>query len=94
MPQRILSSCLLIFFVPKSDGTFRFVLNLKNPNEFISTKHFKLEDDRIAEKLISKNDFLVKLDFENAYLLIPVDQGSSKYLRFIFQSQYYEYLPF
>lgn len=84
------------FLTPKSDGTFRFVLNLKKLNEFIRTKHFKMEDGRTAEKIIFKNYYLAKLDLENAYFLIPVDEDSSKYLRFIFQGQYFEFvcLPF
>lgn len=65
------------FLIPKADETFRFVLNLKKLNKFILTKHFKLEDGRTAEKLISKNDFLAKIDLENAYFLIPIDEGAS-----------------
>jgi len=80
------------FLLPKSDGTFRFILNLKKLNEFIQAKHFKLEDGRTAAKIISKNNFLANLDLENAYFLIPVDESSSKYLRFIFQSQCFEFL--
>lgn len=55
------------FLITKSDGSFRFVLNLKKLNEFIETKHFKLENGRTAERLISRTDFLAKLDLENAY---------------------------
>jgi len=80
------------FLLPKSDGTFRFILNLKKLNEFIQAKHFKLEDGRTAAKIISKNNFLANLDLENAYFLIPMDESSSKYLRFIFQGQCFEFL--
>lgn len=80
------------FLVPKADGSERFVLNLKKLNEFIQTTHFKLEDSRAVTNLISKNDFLAKLDLENAYFLILIDENSSKYLRFIFQGQYFEFL--
>jgi len=80
------------FLLPKSDGTFRYILNLKKLNEFIQTKHFKLEDGRTAARIISKNNFLANLDLENAYFLIPVDESSSKYLRFIFQGQCFEFL--
>lgn len=80
------------FLVKKSDESYRLVLNLKKLNEFITTTHFKLEDGRTAEKLISRNNFLVKLDLENAYFLIPIDESSSKYLRFILEGQYFEFL--
>lgn len=80
------------FLIPKADGSFRFELNLKKLNRFIQTKHFKLEDGRTAAKLIFKIDFLAKLDLENAYFLIPIDESSSKYLRFIFQGQHFEFL--
>lgn len=33
-----------IFLVPKPDDSFRFILNLKNLNEFITAEHFKMEE--------------------------------------------------
>ncbi|XP_070521812.1 uncharacterized protein [Cardiocondyla obscurior] len=77
-------------------GTFRFVLNLKKLNEFIKTTHFKLEDARMTQKLLLRSDYLAKLDLENAYYLKPMSKDSSKYLKFIFQGQYFEFtcLPF
>lgn len=83
------------FLVPKSDGSFRFILNLKKLNDFIHTDHFKLEDIRTAIKL-SSGDFMAKLDLQNAYFLVPIAEGSRKLLRFIFKDQLYEFncLPF
>lgn len=80
------------FLVPKSDGSFRFVLNLKKLNKFICTSHFKMEDGRTAEKLMSQGDFLANIDLENAYFLIPIHETSSKYLRFYFEGQIFEFL--
>lgn len=48
-------------------------------------KTFEIEDSRTASKLISKIDFLAKLDLQNAYFLISIDKNASKYLRLIFQ---------
>ena len=33
-----------VFLTPKSDGSFRFILNLKHFNEFVKKEHFKMED--------------------------------------------------
>ncbi|EFN74375.1 hypothetical protein EAG_00138, partial [Camponotus floridanus] len=32
-----------IFLVPKLDGAYRFILNLKKLNKFIDAPHFKME---------------------------------------------------
>jgi len=37
-----------IFLVPKSDGTKRFILNLKKLNLIIPNSHFKMEDLRVV----------------------------------------------
>lgn len=80
------------FLADKSDGSKRFVLNLKNLNKFIATNHFKLEDYRIAAKMIVEKSFLARIDLKDAYFLIPIHRESRKYLRFYFQGQLFEFL--
>jgi len=63
LPDQFISPILL---EPKPDGTFRLTLNLKHLNSFISTDHFKLEDFRVASRLITRNCFLAKLDLKDA----------------------------
>lgn len=70
-----------IFLIPKPDGSSRLILNLKKLNEFIETEHFKLEDLKIACKLVSHNCFMGKLDFEDAYYMIPIDREYKKWER-------------
>ena len=84
------------FLVKKSDGSYRFVINLKKLNKFVKTSHFKMEDGKTASLLLSKNDFLRKLDLQNAYYSFPIHESCRKYLRFEFNSQLYEFtcLPF
>lgn len=84
------------FLVPKQDGSFRFVLNLKSLNEFIETDHFKLEDLRTAIRLVSKGSFMSNIDLQDAYFVIPVHKDSRKYLRFLFKGKTFEFtcLPF
>lgn len=84
------------FLVPKPNGKMRFILNLKELNKFIDTKHFKIEDLRTALKLISQNYFMAKLDLKDAYFFIKIHADSKKYLRFLWNNQLFQFncLPF
>ena len=44
-----------VFLTPKSDGSFRFILNLKKLNQYVYTSHFKMEDVRTAANLVTKD---------------------------------------
>lgn len=59
------------FLVPKSDQTFRFILNLKLFNEFCEADHFKLENIKLAAQLLHPFDFMCKLDLKDAFFLGP-----------------------
>lgn len=85
-----------VFLIPKNDGSFRFILNLKELNKFVETHHFKMEDIRTASKLISTSDFMANIDLKDAYFFIPIHSSCKKYLRFKFEGQTYEFqcLPF
>lgn len=85
-----------IFLHPKSDGTWRFILNLKKLNKFIKTVHFKLEDGRTAMRLMTPGCFMATVDLKNAYYLLPVNKSDRKYLRFQYQDTLFEFtcLPF
>lgn len=85
-----------IFLVPKKDGGYRFILNLKKLNKFVKSDHFKMEDIRTATRLINKNSFMVNLDLKEAYFLLSIYEGHRKYLRFHFNKTLYEFtcLPF
>lgn len=85
-----------IFLVPKSNGTKRLILNLKNLNTFLDVEHFKMEDRNTALKLITKNCFMGSIDLTEAYFLIPITSSHRKYLRFRFSGRLYEFtcIPF
>lgn len=82
--------------VPKKDGSFRLILNLRQLNEFIDSLHFKMEDYRSVVNLMTKDCFFVSIDLQDAYHLIPVHESSQKYLLFEFQGKLYRYtcIPF
>lgn len=85
-----------IFLEPKPDGSSRLILNLKGLNEFILTSHFKIEDARMAARLLTPGCFLAKLDLKDAYYLVSVRNSSRKYLRFSYHDVLYKFtcLPF
>ncbi|KAJ8933074.1 hypothetical protein NQ314_014228 [Rhamnusium bicolor] len=79
------------FLIKKPNGKNRFILNLKQLNEFIETRHFKMEDFRTVTKLIQRNGYMVTLDLKDAYFLISVDPNDRKYLRFKYNNVLYEF---
>ncbi|XP_011883839.1 PREDICTED: uncharacterized protein LOC105570989, partial [Vollenhovia emeryi] len=85
-----------IFLTLKPDGSYRLILNLKNLNKFISTEHFKLEDEKIVRRLLTPNCYMAAIDFQDAYYLISVRNSDQKVLRFKFQGKLFEFtcLPF
>jgi hypothetical protein len=84
-----------VFLTPKSDGSSRFILNLKNLNKFIPTCHFKMEDIRTASKLLSQHAYMANIDLKDAYFLIPIHSHHKKILRFKFHKTYeFQCLPF
>ena len=84
------------FLIPKPDGSYRFILNLKSLNEFIDPAHFKMEDLRTARNLVFPDYFMASLDLSDAFHLVPVHKSSRKFLRFKFLDTLYQFtcLPF
>ncbi|KZS06356.1 Uncharacterized protein APZ42_030218 [Daphnia magna] len=81
-----------IFAVPKkSKGKFRPIINLKPLNRHIQYEHFKMENLETVRFLLRQGDWMVKLDFEDAYLTIPVHPAFRKYLRFLWRDRIFEF---
>lgn len=85
-----------VFTIPKPNGKHRFILNLKQLNKFVLTDHFKMEDHRTALKLLDTNYYMATIDLQDAYFLISITKSDRKLLRFLWNSQLYEFnvLPF
>jgi len=84
------------FLVPKKNGDYRFVINLKKLNEFIEPPHFKLTDVRTVIQLVRKDSFMATMDLKDAYYLIPISEECKKFIRFQWKNDIYEFncLPF
>lgn len=81
-----------IFIVPKPNGKFRPVINLKYLNYFVTYEHFKQETFSVVLELIQKNDFFTSIDLKDAYFSIPIHSNFQKYLKFCWRGQLYKFV--
>lgn len=81
-----------IFIVPKSNGKFRPVINLKYLNEFVHYEHFKQETFSVVLDLVQENDFFTSLDLCDAYFTISVHESFQKCLKFVWLGQLYKFV--
>ena len=86
-PGQIVSG---IFLLPKKDGTFRLIVNLKHSNEFVIHHHFKMVSLQTITKLVTSNCFMASIDMKDAYYSIPFKSEDRKYFRFKWEDQFYE----
>ena len=85
-----------VFLVPKKDGGFRMILNLKEFNKFAKKTHFKMETLQHILYLVLPSCFMTGIDLIDAFLTIPLDCSFSNLFTFVFKGQAYKYvcLPF
>jgi hypothetical protein len=62
-----------VFLADKPNGQKRFILNLKHLNKCIAAPHFKMEDIRTAQRLVTKNCFAASIDLKDAYFLVRIE---------------------
>ena len=89
---RIVNPCLnqylsRIFLVPKKDGSFRPVVNLKPLNRFIAKSHFKMENLTIIRDLLKEEDWMASIDLKDTYVPVSCDlEERRKCLRFTWKN--------
>ncbi len=85
-----------LFAVPKKDGGTRPVINLKEVNQFLNYRHFKMEGIHLLRDLLQPQDWLGKIDLKDAYFAVPIWQNHQKFLRFLWKGSLMEFacLPF
>ena len=88
-PDQILSK---VFLIPKPDGSFRTIFDMKPLNQIIRYVHFKMDTLQTALSLLRPNSWVASIDLKDAYFTLPVAEKFRKYLRFQFQSQTYQFL--
>ena len=80
-----------IFIVPKKNGEYRMILNLKQLNEYIVYHHFKMETFESALKLVKKNCYFASVDLRHAYYSVPLSEEVQKKFRFQKSGKVYQY---
>ena len=68
-----------VFVRPKTDGTFRVILNLQCFNEFVQYYHFKMDTLESAIQLMKPGCFMSSIDLKDAYYSGPVAEEDQKY---------------
>ena len=92
--QSSLSFFNRLFLVPKPNNRWRPILDLSNLNFFLKSEKFKMETPETIRT--SLGEWITSIDFKDAYFHIPIQEQSTKYLRFHVQGQTYQFkaLPF
>ncbi|KAM4690570.1 uncharacterized protein WCC33_017974 [Rhinophrynus dorsalis] len=85
-----------IFLVRKKDSGFRPVINLRELNDGVLYRHFKMEGIHLLRDLLLPSDWLVKIDLQDAYLTVPMAPTSQVFLRFRWKGRIWQFtcLPF
>ena len=81
-----------IFLRPKSDNSFRTILNLKELNHYVSKISFKLSTFRSCLKLVKRGCLFAKLDLKDAYFSCPIAKSDRRFFRFTFEGKLYEFV--
>ena len=81
-----------IFIVPKKDGGYRPVINLKNLNQNIQYLHFKMEGLFLLKDILQPGDLMCKLDLKDAYFSVPLHAKSQQFLCFQWKQRIYQFL--
>ena len=80
-----------IFLRPKSDGSFRLILNLKKLNKFMPKIHFKMDTIHTVTELIHESSYMTKIDLKDAYYSIPINENDKKYLKFMHKGKLFRF---
>lgn len=85
-----------LFLRKKSDGTMRPIFDLRELNNFVKTKRFRLISHTVVPDFLQPRDWMIKLDISQAYFHVPIAKSHQVFLRISYQGQLYQVtcLPF
>ena len=81
-----------IFLVPKKQGGFRMILNLKELNKHVRYTKFKMDNIDKVIKLLQPLDWMTSLDLNSAFGHLKVRDTDIRYFQFTWHGVFYCYV--
>ena len=81
-----------IFLVPKHQGGFQMILNLKELNKFVKYTKFKMDHVDKVVHLLRPHDFMGSLDLMVVYGQVHLDSRYQKFFQFTWRGVFYCYV--
>ena len=84
------------FLVPKRDGGFRPILDLRGLNKFLKVLPFHMLTTAEVRRVILQGEWFTLVDLQDAYFHVPIVPHHRQFLRFAYQGHHYQFrvLPF
>ena len=76
----------------KNKVDYRMILNLKDLNNFVVYKHFKMESLNSVLDLMTPGCFMASIDIKDAYYSVAIPKEHQQFLRFIWRDNLYQYV--
>ncbi|MEL7521066.1 MAG: reverse transcriptase domain-containing protein, partial [Cyanobacteria bacterium J06553_1] len=85
-----------LFVVPKKEGKFRLIIDLKKMNKHVVRKTKEYLKIKEVTRTIMQPGWACKIDLQDAYYQVPIAQGFTKYLAFPLDGKTFtfQFLPF
>jgi len=85
-----------LFVVPKPNGKWRPVIDLKALNQYVKVPKFSMETLQSIWSALMPGNYAFSLDLQDAYFHIPIHRSHRKFLRFVVGGRVYQFraLPF
>lgn len=80
-----------INLVPKKDGSFRLITDLRYLNSLCKPNKFLYEDISDVLDIVEPRDALITLDIKNGFYHIPVSEHHQQFLGFEYKGAYYKW---
>src|SRR4029434_11108213 len=81
----------LYFLVPKKDGNYRPILDLRVLNKALMPLRFSMLTPRTLVQFIRPNEWSITISLKDAYVHVPIHHRHRRYLRFAFGGIEYQF---